>query len=333
MNRIFITGASGFIGANLVRRLAAEGHEIVALLRKDSYHPFLKDIKIQRVEGDVTNKSSVREAMRDCKYVFNCAAKVSFSKYDRNELYRINVEGIKNVLEAAYESRIEKLVHVSACAVFGYSPNKDSLLTEDTVCEIPESSVYAYTKKLSEDEVKKFCSKGLDATIANLCTVYGQGDKALNSGAIIKSVYLGRLKVAPPGGTSAISVDDVVEGLLLLLRKGKCGENYILANEQLEYLDLCNKIATALGVNGVKYKLPEFFYYPLVSAVIIGNWAMNTIGRGQTFMTPTTISESFGYKYYSSKKARTELEWSPQVNLKEAVEKAFKFYKEEGLIS
>lgn len=329
---IFITGATGFIGANLTKRLVLDGYNLVILIRKDSSHPFLDGLKIRRVIGDITDKASVKKGLEGCSYVFHCAAKISFNRYDYELLYRTNVEGTKNMLEAAYESGIEMFVHISSCAVLGYSSNKTQIIDEGSTYKVPKDSVYAYTKKLAEEEVKRFCQMGLRATITNPCTVYGQGDKTLNSGFLIKSIYHNSLKVAPPGGTSFISVNDVIEGLILLIEKGRNGERYIFAAENLEYIDLFNKIAEVLKVKKVKYKLPNFLYYPAVSSAKGLEMLFNIFNKRPTLLTSQIIKETFGYKYFSSKKARQELGWQPRVEIGDAVKKAFEFYQKEGLI-
>ena len=115
--------------------------------------------------------------------------KFLFSRYCYDELYKVNVEGTQNVLESASELEIKRFVHISACAVLGYSKNKNTVLDENSESDISKENSYAYTKKAAEEKVKKFCEKGLNAVLANLSTVYGEGDIHLNSGSIIKTIY------------------------------------------------------------------------------------------------------------------------------------------------
>lgn len=325
--RVFITGANGFIGANLARKLVSEGYDAIALLRH-SNHPFIENIPIKKVLGDVTDKSSIENGLKGCDYVYHCAAKISFNRYDYKDLYNVNVLGTRNLLDIALKFNIERFIYISACAVFGYSKNREEIKDENSDYKVPPNNVYAYTKKLAEDSVKKFCSKGLNAVIANPSTVYGEGDLKLNSGSLIKAIYGNRLKLAPPGGTSVISIDDLLNGLLLLMGKGCVGKNYIFANENIEYIDLFNKIASIVGAREIRFKIPRNFYYPAAGVARV----FEVINRDSTIITSQIVKELFRYKYYSSNRAKKELGWEPKVGINDAIRDAFKFYKANGLL-
>jgi dihydroflavonol-4-reductase len=327
--QIFLTGTSGFIGSNLTEKLLSDNSRIYALVRKPG-EP--SDNRIKTVKGDILKPESYASAMKKCDVVFHCAADISFRKKDFQKAYKVNVEGTINVLEAAYQANVRKFVYLSACAVLGFSSDKNKILDENEYPEIKENNVYAFTKRLAEEEVRKYVRKGLDASIANIATVYGQGDRKLNSGAIIKSVYEGKMKLVPPGGTSFVSVDDLVEGLMLLSEKGKPGERYIFCTENMEYKTLVRRIARTLGVKEPKYTLPGFSYYPALLAVkgleVFSGLTKNKVN----LMTAQILKETYGYKYFSSEKAKKELEWKPLQSFEEAVKKAFNYYKKDRLI-
>jgi dihydroflavonol-4-reductase len=328
--RVFVTGGSGFIG--LIRRLLEYGYEVAALWRHGSAHPLLEGLDFERLPGDIVDHGSLLEAMKGSHYVFHSAAKITFNRYEYDELYRVNVEGTENVLKAALETGVKRFVHLSACAVLGYSRDKNGIIDEDSTPVIPKGSVYAYTKKLAEDKVIEASSRGLGAVIINPSTVYGEGDLTFNSGLLIKSVYTGKMRVAPPGGTSVVAVDDVVEGLILAMDKGEKGRRYILSNERMSYLELCNFIADALKVKSVKYSVPTFLYAPVIGSVYLLEYALNLLNRPHPLLTVQVAKETFAYKYYSSRKAREELGWRPKTSIEEAARKAFEFYRKEGKI-
>ncbi|MHC4183738.1 MAG: NAD-dependent epimerase/dehydratase family protein [Planctomycetota bacterium] len=326
---IFITGASGFIGMNLVDSLALRGNNVYALTRNPIGYA---NKSVENVIGDIMEPESLISFIKECDVIYHCAAHVSFQKRDFQRSYQINVEGTRNILEAAYHTRVKKIVHLSACAVLGFADDKNRIIDETADPEIKDDNVYAYTKKLAEGEVQKYAKKGLDVSIANIATVYGQGDTKLNSGTIIKSIYEGRMKFVPPGGTSFVSVDDLVNGLILLSEEGKAGERYILCTENMEYKVLTSRIAQTLGKKSPKYTLPAFSFYPAFLAVK-GIELLSSVAKGKVnLMTSQILKETFGYKYFSSKKAKEELGWRPTQSFEEAVNKAVNYYKKEHLI-
>jgi len=185
MNKtFFITGASGFIGSNLINKLYL-GNKVYALVRDPQRHVIGG---IENIVGDILSPESYEHELKGCDILFHCAAFISFRKKDFDEAYRVNVEGTRNVLEAAYVAGVKKVVHLSACAVLGFSDDKNKVLDETADPVIRKDNVYAYIKKLAEEEVQKYVKKGLDVSIANISTVYGQGDRKMNSGSIIKTI-------------------------------------------------------------------------------------------------------------------------------------------------
>lgn len=328
-NRVFVTGASGFIGKNLVNKLTSCKNQVYALVREPSEH-FDKEVTV--VVGDILNPESFTSILKECDIVIHCAAYISFRKKDYQKAYEVNVEGTRNVLDVAYHAGVRKVVHLSACAVLGFSSDKNSVIDETSDPRIENDNVYAYTKKLAEEEVQKCVQKGLNVSIANIATVYGQGDNKLNSGAIIKSLYEGKMKMIPPGGTSFVSADDLVEGLILLAQKGRQGERYIFCTENMEYKALAQRIAKTLGVKEPSYILPCSFYYPALWAVKGIELFSGFTNKKTDLMTTQILKETFGYKYFSSGKARDELGWKPSQSLEVAVERAFNYYKENQLI-
>lgn len=327
---IFLTGASGFIGSNLVEKLILDDNQIYALTRRPIEHP---DKRVKLITADIVRPKSYLPFLKECSLVFHCAAYISFRTEDFSKAYQVNVEGTRNVLQAAYQAKVRKVVHLSACSVLGYSQNRDEIIDEQADPKIPKANVYAYTKRASEDIVHEYVNKGLDVSIANIATVYGAGDKKMNSGSIIRAIYENRVNFAPPGGTSFVTVADLVEGLILLSEKGSPGERYIFCNENLTFFELCNRIALALGQKKIKYTLPRWTYLPAIMAAYAKSKIVRDDKRALDLITPQLLKESYYYKYYSSQKAKHQLGWKPRQSLEEAVAEALDYYKREGLIS
>jgi len=327
---IFLTGISGFVGGNLAGKILSHSSQIYALVRKPIEYT---DKAVKTVEGDILKPESFISVMKKCEVIFHCAAYVSFQKKDFRKAYQVNVEGTRNILESAYQAGVKKVIHLSACSVLGYSNNNKEIIDESANPVIEKGNVYAYTKKLAEKEVKKYVQKGLDVSIANIATVYGPGDKKMNSGSIIKAIYENKIRFAPPGGTSYVTVNDLVDGLIVLAKKGKSGERYIFCNENLTFLQLFNRITKVLGRNEIRFKIPRWTYVPVVMAGCIKDSVIGSNDRKTNLATAQIIKESYNYKYYSSQKAKNELGWKPRSSLEEAVGGAFKYYRREGLIS
>lgn len=332
MNRILVTGATGFIGTNLVRRLVELGNDVTILTRKNSDCSCFSNLNIKKIVGDILDIESVKSATKDCEFVYHLAALISFNRRDFNDLFNINVIGTKNVINSSLEFSIKKFVYISACAVFGVSDNKNKKLNEETVYNLTKNDAYAYTKKLAEQEVIKGAEKGLNAVIVNSATVYGKGDKHLNSGFVIKLIYSNKFLIVPPGGTSVVSIDDVVDGCILAMEKGIKGEKYILSNEMMEFTELYRIIANCLGKKIYISKLPEFLYYPSIIAVEILEKILELTGKSLLQITPEMIKSTFGFKYYDSYKAKEKLGWRPKVSFPIAVKQALDYYLKNKLI-
>ena len=328
-HNIFVTGGSGFIGSNLMKKLLSCDYQIYALVR-NSVESF--DKNIQFINGDILKPESFISVLQKCDCLLHCAAYISFHKKDFQKAYQINGQGTKNILEAAYQVDVKKIIYLSACAVLGFTSDKNRIIDETANPEINKENVYAYTKKLAEDEVQKYVRKGLNVSIANIATVYGEGDRKLNSGSIIKSIYEEKMRIVPPGGTSYVSVDDLISGLILLKEKGRPGERYIFCSENLTYQELTQRIARTLGVKQPRFVMPGFSYYPALFALHGFNLFSNFKRKKINLMIPQILKESYGYKYFSAEKAQKELGWKPTQRLEQAVEKAFSYYKENQLI-
>ena len=140
------------------------------------------------------------------------------------------------------------------------------------------------------------------------------------------------MNFVPPGGTSFVSIGDLVEGLILLAEKGRAGERYIFCAENMEYKVLAERIAGVLQVKAPHFTLPRFTYYPALGAVKLIELFSGIPNKKINLITAQILEESYGYKYFNSQKAKDELGWRPKKSLEEAVSEAFEYYKREGLI-
>ena len=326
---IFVTGASGMVGANLVRRLVGEGKEVTVLLRKNSTHSFLSGLRVNKVYGDITDRQSIEKGMINCDYVYHIAGHISYNKHHHATMHNVNVVGTRNVMGAALDLGISRVVHTSSTAAIGIAEDKKSPLDEShDFKETYKSIGYMATKNLAEKEASKAYKKGLDVVIVNPSTIIGKGDEKMNSGIIFKNISLNKIRIAPPGGNSVVSVHDVIEGHLLAMQRGKGGERYILNAENLDYLKMFNIISEELGVRKIKRILPKGLYLPLnlFSRILEG-------ANKNAKLNPQLLFFTFKFRYFDSSKARKELGWKPKQSVRAAVREAIISYRENNLIS
>ena len=324
-SRILVTGATGFIGSNLVRSLYDNNNKI-AIFSQDFYHSFLKGLKLKRIKGDIRDYDSVLKAVKGCDYVYHLAACSLNSVKDKEKIFSVNVLGTENVMKACLEANVKKVVHVSSCSTLGFLKNEKIKLNESNFLDF-EDHIYGQSKKLGEDIVQKYIAKGLKATIVVPAYVVGAGEIDPNRFVVFKSIAKGRIKFTYPGGIGTVAVEDLVDGIILAMEKGTDGERYILSNENVKLFDSYNLIASILKKPRIKIKLPRISYYPMY---LIGFFAQNIMKNPP--LTTETVRWSYNFRYYDSTKAKKELGWKPKIRLKESFRRAINYYKKIGIL-
>jgi len=323
--KILVTGATGFIGSNLVKRLY-NGKNKITIFAENTYHPFLKELRIKRVKGDVRDYKTVLNTVKGSDYVYHLAACSLNSPKDKKEIFGVNVLGTENVMKACLEVNVKKVVHVSSGSALGFSKDKKRKLDENDYLDFKDQ-LYGQSKKLGEDKVKEYVAKGLNATIVLPPYVLGAGEIDQARFGLFKSIARGRVKFAYPGGGGTVAVEDLAEGLVLAMKKGRAGERYILSNENASYFDRCNLIAKILKKPRIRIKLPSITYYPMyllgmILPILLKNPPITT----------ETIRWSYSFRYYDSSKARKELGWLPKISLEQSFRNAIEYYKKIGVL-
>ncbi|MBW2999925.1 NAD-dependent epimerase/dehydratase family protein [Candidatus Woesearchaeota archaeon] len=333
MSMILVTGASGCVGANIARRLAEQNHEIHILIQPNTWHPFLDRLKLEIFYGDIRNKKDVIKAMKGCDYVYHVAGMVSYNRIDHKKVYTTNVHGVKTVLESAKELGVKKVVVTASTAGIGIPKNKNKPLNEDAPFDFKryKKVAYMHSKHLCIKLCQEFAKQGLNVSIVSPTTIYGQGDIVMHIGNVVKKIKQGKLKIAPPGGNAVVSVDDVVDAHLLVMEKGRSGENYIFADEFIPYIYMFNRIAKLLKVQPIKRLTPQWILPYAKFSLNILERTMMVFGK-KPLLSPHSINFSFKHRYFDSTKARKELGWEPKVNFEEAMIKAIQFYEDNDLL-
>lgn len=304
---ILVTGATGFLGSVLVRQLLEDG-ETVRILRRSSSQLDLLGTSADHVEhaiGDITDFASVREAMRGVEFVYHTAAFVGFGgAKDAERLQAINVGGTANVVDAALEEGVRRLVLTSSQAAFGRPMTPAGVIDETREWNPSKmDTAYARSKHEAELEVHRGIAEGLDTVIVNPAVIFGPGRSGENTMEVVEKVKNGRVPAAPAGGTSVVDVEDVAAGHRAAMARGETGERYFLGAEDLRWETIFDTLADALGVSGPKIVLPP----PLALAAGVASEAVAAVTRSKPTLTRETARISSRFYRYDNAKAREQL--------------------------
>ncbi len=301
---ILVTGATGFVGVHLCRRLLEDGHRVTVLRRPTSDSSILSGLDLVHVIGDVTDDASVKPAVQGREAVIHAAAHLDQSPHLKNVQYKVNVEGTRNVVAACRESHVRRLVHVSSVAAVGIPSDRHHPADEAFPFNLEGSGLsYHLSKRRAEDVVLEGVSSGLVASIVNPSSICGPHRLGFRGGEVPASVL--RSAVVPyfVGGRNMVHVGDVVGGILAVLKRGRPGERYILGGENLTWREMSEIAADALRLKRVFVPVP-----PLVTgAVALASEAFHSVTGRRSRITNAVHYLASRFLFYDSTKARTEL--------------------------
>ena len=307
--KIFLTGATGYIGHQLALKLASQNHEVNALVRdlNSKKIPTHKNIKI--FKGDICSYKTIQKAISNCDYVFHTAAYTDLKYNKIDNFYETNVIGTSNILKAALAANIKKVIYTSTLSVFGPALYRVPI-TEDQPRIASYSNDYELTKKMSEEVVLEFVKKGLSCTILNVTRVYGPGLKTYSNGVntIISKIMNDRFLYVPSKlniEANYVYIDDVVNAELLALEKGVSGEKYIIGGENSDYDGLFNKI---IDISNSKISIFRIHYDLIRSGIaLISN--VNWLFGINSSLTPKVLDSLFTNRSASSEKAISSMNY------------------------
>jgi dihydroflavonol-4-reductase len=326
--KALVTGASGFVGAAIARRLLADGNDVRVLLRAESPTDNIRGLKVETVAGDLLDQASLARAIRGCDTLFHCAADYRIWVPDPERMYRINVDGTRALMLAALEAGVRRVVYTSSVATLATATA--DRLGDETRSATPEDCIgpYKRSKALAEADVAKLVAEqGLPAVIVNPSTPLGPNDiKPTPTGRILIEAAAGRMPAFVDTGLNVVHVDDVAEGHLLALDKGRLGERYILGGENMRLSEILAEIAALYGRKPPTIRLPHAAIIPL--ALGAEAWARIT-GR-QPFCTLDGLRMARKLMFFSSEKAQRELGYSPRP-AREAIHSAVGYFRRRGL--
>ena len=320
---ILVTGASGYIGHKLAHQLASRGHTVHAMIRSDAGKVVLQHPNIVVYKGDVRDKASLLAAMQSCQQVYHAAARVGAWAKRPMDFYDVNVTGTKNVLDAAATSGVKKLVFTGSVGVLG--PATAEPLTETYQRSLPFFTDYEQSKKEAEDLVLFTAGKLVDAVVVSPGKVYGPGrtSHALTTNALIQTFLKKGVAVVPAPGTYQLCfayIDDVVNGHLQAMERGRNGERYILGGPNISYFHFFDTIRTLSGGKGRILNVPK----PLVKAWAGWQWLQHSVIGTDIRFTTKSVDLLFSNNTFSSEKAVQELGYTI-TPLEEGIRKTIHF--------
>lgn len=259
---IFITGGTGYIGAHLLKRLADSGEKIHVLVRSEKKATNIKHPNVAIFEGDIMNKDSIRDAMQGCNKVYHLAAFAKVWAKDPKIYFDINVTATVNILEVAQELEVSKVIVTSTAGVYGASVSDD--ITETYVRDFDFFNEYESSKAISESRIKDFVIAGLDVSIVSPTRVFGPYlfGQPQSVTQLIHKYVKGNWRIIPGDGTKIgnyVFVDDVIDGHILAMEKGKKGHTYILGGENHDYNSFFKILAIESGIHRKMVRLPIGF--------------------------------------------------------------------------
>ena len=308
--RALVTGASGFVGAAVARALVSADWQVRVLVRAASDRTNLQNLPLEVAVGDLTVAASLQQALAKCDALFHVAADYRLGARDPSQLYQTNVEGTRNLLTAAADAGVKKIVYTSSVATIGL-PADGSPGDEQTPVSLAAMiGHYKRSKFLAEQLVLDAASAGMPAVVVNPSTPVGPGDvKPTPTGQLVRDAAAGRMPAYVDTGLNIVHVDDVAAGHLMAFHHGRIGERYILGGEDMTLQQILGAIAELVGRPPPRVRLPYAAVLPI--AYLAEAVALLTGRSGRVTLEGVRMSRK--RMFFSSAKATRELgyHWRP----------------------
>ncbi|HLV67701.1 MAG TPA: NAD-dependent epimerase/dehydratase family protein [Polyangiaceae bacterium] len=326
-----VTGASGFIGSTLVRRLVERGEKVKAFVRPGSDLTGLMGISPDRMQlayGDVMVRDTVYRALAGCDRLYHVAAVFKFTSRRPGEIVQPTVDGTRAVFEAVSQRDVERIVVTSSVAALGVTKG-DEPMNEEHPFRLTDPEVYIRAKSEQLAVVDEYVGRGLPIVTVMPASVFGPGDRrpTANGRALVEYLKLGpgrRLPVTD-GGICVVDVDDVVEGHRLAMERGRTGERYILGGENLTYRQILSLLHELTG-------LAEPGGTPSPTVLRLVGWAMERFSDDEPLLTTRMVRDyAWGRMWVTSAKAERELGYTHRP-ARETLSRAIRWYLANGYV-
>ena len=324
--KIAVSGANGHVGSNLCKALIDQGHQVKALIHKNS--KAIDDLPLELIHGSTLDRDCIKQLLHGVDYCYHLAAVISISGDPDGMVWKINTEGTRNMVEVAKEVGVKRFIHFSSIHAFQQHP-LDQVLDETRPLVGSSGLAYDVSKAAGERIVMDAVSNGLDALIISPTAIIGPADPepGLTGQAIIE-LYLKQIPALVPGGYSWIDVRDIVGAAINALTMGKRGEKYLLAGEWRSILELSKLIEQITGQKTPQTIMPLWVARLALPFITLFSKlaGVKPLYTGESL---TIISE--GHRQIDNAKARRELNFNPR-NLDETIRDAINWFKDNGYL-
>ena len=325
-----VTGATGFVGSAVVRRLRAAGHDVRVLVRAGSDRRNIEGLPVEIVPGDLTDPASLARALKGCETLFHVAVDYRLWVPAPEAMYRTNVGGTRDIMREARNAGLRRIVYTSSVATLGHTAD-GSPADEETPSSLADMiGHYKRSKFLAEIEVmREVREQGLPAVIVSPSAPVGPRDiKPTPTGRVIVDAASGRMPAYVDTGLNVVHVDDVAEGHYLAFERGRVGERYILGGRNMTLKEILDAISSLAGIPAPRIRLPHGVVLPF--AFLAECWARIT-GGTEPRATVDGVRMARTPMYFSSAKAQRELGYNPRP-AEEAFRDAVAWFREHGYL-
>ncbi len=325
--KCFVTGSTGFLGSHVARRLLSQGAELRLLVRGSSRTDNIDDLPAERVVGDLRDAQSLKHGMAGCEFAFHVAADYRLWARNGQELYQSNVDGTRNILQAARDSGVRRVVYTSSVATMGFGNNGHITDEATTVAMSNMIGDYKRSKFLAEQLVIEAARSGQEVVVVNPTTPIGERDiKPTPTGRIVVDFLKRKFPAYVDTGLNLVDVKDCALGHLLAMEKAVPGERYILGGENLTLKQILDKLAAITGLPSPSIRLPYAVAY---ATGVVDTLVTGKIRKQEPRVTLDSVRMGRKKMFVTSAKAQRELGWNPGP-VDEALQRAVDWFRANG---
>ncbi len=319
--RVLVTGASGFIGSNLVRELVKQGYNVTTMGRAGAAPKGLRILPIEHISCDVTNREQLDQCLEGFDIIFHLAGLVSYKARDIQRQHAVNVIGTRNIMNAAIKHKAERVIYTSSIAAMGI-PAENTVGDESITYNLGGRGLnYCDSKHAAELEVLDAWKRGLSVIILSPGITLGEGDTHSHHHAIVKSMARERFVFVPPGGVTFSDIHDVVDVHVKAIEKGRSGERYSIVSDNLSFEEAAQKYCKAFKSKARVIVVPSWL---LMGLSAVAEWRERFFNKS-AFLSKQQAWLACHKIFFSSQKAQDELDFKPTPFV-ETIKRTAKYY-------